>query len=51
MLQHLKIDTSKDGLLIKLGGPLVPTSGIGASASDVVALSRALNELYDVHLT
>ncbi|KAG8347523.1 GHMP kinases N terminal domain [Trypanosoma vivax] len=51
VLKHLKIDTSTDGLRITLGGSLVPSSGIGASASDVVALSRALGELYGVQLT
>ncbi|CBH10721.1 mevalonate kinase, putative [Trypanosoma brucei gambiense DAL972] len=51
VLRHLNIDTSKDGLLVKLGGPLVPSSGIGASASDVVSLSRALNELYTLNLS
>lgn len=51
VLDHLKIPTSKNGIRIHLGGPLVPSSGIGASASDCVALSRALSELYDLHLT
>lgn len=51
VLHHLKIDTSKDGLKITLGGPLVPSSGIGASASDVVALSRALSEMYGLKLS
>lgn len=51
VLSHLHIDTSADGLHIRLGGPLVPTSGIGASASDVVALSRALSELYGLNLS
>lgn len=50
VMNHLKIDLTVDGLEITLGGPLVPSSGIGASASDVVALSRALNELYDLKL-
>jgi mevalonate kinase len=51
VLKHHQIDLSKDGLEATLGGPLVPSSGIGASASDVVALSRALNELYNLKLT
>lgn len=51
VFKHLKIDYSKNGLLIRLGGPLVPSSGIGASASDVVALSRALSELYGLNLS
>jgi mevalonate kinase len=51
VLKHLNIDTSKDGLEMIIGGPLVPSSGIGASASDVVALSRALNELYNLKLS
>jgi mevalonate kinase len=51
VMHHLSVDLSVDGLEIVLGGPLVPSSGIGASASDVVALSRALNEMYDLKLT
>lgn len=51
VFKHLKVDTSKDGLRVFIGGPLVPSSGIGASASDVVALSRALSELYDLKLS
>lgn len=51
VLDHLKIDTTKDGLRIFLGGPLVPSSGIGASASDVVALSRALSEVFNLGLS
>jgi len=51
VLDHLGIDTSVDGLVIHLGGPLVPSSGIGASASDVVALSRALSEMFNLNLT
>lgn len=51
VLDHLKIDTTTDGITIHLGGPLVPSSGIGASASDVVSLSRALSELYNLGLT
>eukprot|EP00796_Vickermania_ingenoplastis_P003606 gene3606-2546_t len=51
VLDHLQIDTKKDGLRIHLGGPLVPSSGIGASASDVVALSRALSEMFNLGLS
>ena len=38
-------------LCIVLGGDLVAASGIGASAANVVLLSRALNELCDLSLT
>ena len=51
VLKHLKIDLSTDGLEATIGGPLVPSSGIGASASDVVSLSRALSELYNLGLS
>ncbi|KAG5471283.1 hypothetical protein LSCM1_01357 [Leishmania martiniquensis] len=51
VLDHLKVDLSQDGLKMFIGGPLVPSSGIGASASDVVAFSRALSELYQLSLT
>lgn len=52
VLEHNKIDLSSKthGLQITLGGPLVPSSGIGASASDCVALTRALCELYGISL-
>eukprot|EP00758_Cryptobia_borreli_P001034 Tbor_TRINITY_DN1881_c0_g1::TRINITY_DN1881_c0_g1_i1::g.23040::m.23040/K00869/E2.7.1.36, MVK, mvaK1; mevalonate kinase len=51
VFDHLKIDLTRDGLRVKLGGPLVPSSGIGASASDVVSLSRALSQLYHLNLS
>ncbi|RNF19347.1 mevalonate kinase [Trypanosoma conorhini] len=51
VFRHLNIDTTVDGVCIHLGGPLVPSSGIGASASDVVSLSRALNEMYQLGLS
>ncbi|XQJ29280.1 mevalonate kinase, putative [Leishmania guyanensis] len=51
VLDHLQVDLSRDGLKMFIGGPLVPSSGIGASASDVVAFSRALSELYQLSLT
>lgn len=51
VLRHLRIDTATDGLRVRLAGPLVPSSGIGASASDVVSLARALSELYGLGLS
>eukprot|EP00756_Hemistasia_phaeocysticola_P059134 Hpha_TRINITY_DN35848_c0_g1::TRINITY_DN35848_c0_g1_i1::g.84953::m.84953/K00869/E2.7.1.36, MVK, mvaK1; mevalonate kinase len=51
VLKHLGIDLSRDGVSITLGGPLVPTSGIGASASNVCALSRALAEAFGLELS
>eukprot|EP01065_Artemidia_motanka_P032106 TRINITY_DN39158_c0_g1_i1.p1 TRINITY_DN39158_c0_g1~~TRINITY_DN39158_c0_g1_i1.p1 ORF type:complete len:357 (+),score=135.21 TRINITY_DN39158_c0_g1_i1:59-1072(+) len=50
VVKHLKVDLSKDGVHVTLGGPLVPTSGIGASASDVCSLSRALSDAFDLKL-
>ena len=42
--------TNSIHLQVRLTGDLVPTSGIGASAADCVSFSRALNELYSLHL-
>ena len=50
VINHLGIDLSKQGIEIILGGPLVPTSGIGASASNVTALARALSSSYGLDL-
>lgn len=50
MLKHLKIDTTKTGFQIDLGGDLVCASGIGASAASCVAIARALNEEYSLGL-
>jgi mevalonate kinase len=50
VFDHNKIDLTKNGLEITLAGPLVPSSGIGASASDCVALTRALDEMYGLGL-
>jgi mevalonate kinase len=50
VFDHLKIDLSKVGLKITIAGPLAPSSGMGASASDCVALSRALSEMYGLNL-
>eukprot|EP00957_Ditylum_brightwellii_P187026 14243916-Ditylum_brightwellii.AAC.1 len=38
----MDVDPSKRGIKMTFGGPLSPVSGIGASASQVVALARAL---------
>lgn len=51
VLDHHKISLVDYGLRMTIGGPLVPSSGIGASASDVVSMSRALNELYGFGLS
>ena len=50
MLKHLKIDTTKTGFQIDLGGDLVCASGIGASAASCVAIARALSEEYSLVL-
>eukprot|EP01063_Lacrimia_lanifica_P037600 TRINITY_DN776_c0_g1_i1.p2 TRINITY_DN776_c0_g1~~TRINITY_DN776_c0_g1_i1.p2 ORF type:complete len:339 (+),score=182.68 TRINITY_DN776_c0_g1_i1:66-1082(+) len=51
VIKHLGLDLSNGkGIKITLGGPLVPTSGIGASASNVCALARALSECFDLNL-
>ena len=51
VIDHLNLDLSAGkGIRIHLGGPLVPTSGIGASASNVTALARALSECFDLNL-
>merc|ERR1711871_1305348 len=42
VLRHLGVDTAKQGVRITLGGDLCAVSGIGASAANCVALSRAL---------
>mmetsp|Transcript_16829 Transcript_16829/g.23047 ORF Transcript_16829/g.23047 Transcript_16829/m.23047 type:complete len:314 (-) Transcript_16829:187-1128(-) len=43
VLKHLDVDTTKRGIKCTFGGPLSPVSGIGASASQVVSLARALS--------
>eukprot|EP01060_Flectonema_neradi_P022677 TRINITY_DN3091_c0_g1_i3.p1 TRINITY_DN3091_c0_g1~~TRINITY_DN3091_c0_g1_i3.p1 ORF type:complete len:344 (+),score=70.93 TRINITY_DN3091_c0_g1_i3:55-1086(+) len=50
VINHLQLDLSQQGIEIVLGGPLVPTSGIGASASNVTALARALSHSFDLNL-
>ncbi len=50
ILKHLKIDTTKMGFQIDLGGDLVCASGIGASAASCVAIVRALNDEFKLGL-
>lgn len=50
VLRHLKIDTSRQGIHIELGGDLICASGFGASAASCVSLARALNEEFNLGL-
>ncbi|KAJ9466170.1 Mevalonate kinase [Diplonema papillatum] len=51
VVKHFNLDlTEGRGVRITLGGPLVPTSGIGASASNVTALARAISYAWDLNL-
>nr|AYV97158.1 mevalonate kinase [Haslea ostrearia] len=43
VLKHFNMDTEKQGLKLHFGGDLTCVSGIGASAAQVVSLSRALS--------
>lgn len=51
VLKHFGIDTSKRGLKLTFGGDLCCASGIGASAAQVVSLSRALGLALPKELT
>jgi len=51
VLKHLGIDLSTSRLTATLEGDLVCGGGVGASACDVVAFARALNELYSLKLS
>ena len=52
VIDHLGLDLSNGkGIRIHLGGDLVPTSGIGASASNVTSLARAFSDCFDLNLT
>ena len=42
VLKHFGLDTQKRGMKLTFGGDLCAVSGIGASAAQVVALSRAI---------
>ncbi|MGQ4912063.1 MAG: mevalonate kinase [Candidatus Thorarchaeota archaeon] len=50
VIRYLKLDTSREGFHIDLGGDLVCASGIGASAASCVAIARALNDEYSLGL-
>jgi len=51
VLKHFKVDTKQRGVKITLGGDLCAVSGIGASASNAVSLSRALGEALGLKLS
>ena len=51
MLKHFGIDTSRRGVEIRFGGDLTAVSGIGASAAQVVSLSRAIGIALNQNLT
>lgn len=51
VLKHFKVDTNQQGVKIKLGGDLCAVSGIGASASNAVSLSRALASALGLELS
>eukprot|EP00466_Bigelowiella_natans_P003852 jgi/Bigna1/47453/estExt_Genewise1.C_140070 len=51
VLKHFKVDHEKRGVKITLGGDLCAVSGIGASASNAVSLSRALADALGMELT
>lgn len=51
VLKHLNVDPSKEGLKITFGGDLTAVSGIGASAAQVVSLSRAIGIAKQLRLT
>lgn len=51
VFKHFNIDTSKRGVKLTFGGDLCCVSGIGASAAQVVALSRAIGHALSFELT
>ncbi len=50
ILEAMNIDRNAN-LQITLGGNLVAASGVGASAASCTAIARALNSLFNLHLT
>ena len=51
ILRHFNIDPTKEGVRITFGGSLTAVSGIGASAAQVVSLSRAIGLAKQLRLT
>ena len=51
VLDHFGIDTAKRGVKLTFGGDLCAVSGIGASASQVVSMSRALAKALSREMT
>jgi mevalonate kinase len=51
IVEKMKLDFSKEGVQIDLGGSLYAASGIGASAASCVAIVRALSEYYQLFLS
>jgi len=51
IIEKMKLDFSKEGVEIELGGNLYAASGIGASAASCVAISRALSDYYSLDLS
>jgi len=51
VLKHFNLDPMKRGIKIHFGGDLTAVSGIGASAAQVVALSRAIGVADQMNLS
>lgn len=50
VIEHLKIDTINQRLIITFEGDLVAASGVGASAAQCTSLARALNDQFNLNL-
>jgi mevalonate kinase len=50
MLDFMKIDVEKNPFKITLGGNLLATSGVGASAASCTAIGRALSDYFKLNL-
>lgn len=51
IFKKMRLDNSKNGIKIELGGNLYAASGIGASAASCVAVARALSEHFNLNLS